>query len=229
MSSGHRQLTLAETLEALGEGYGRLNDLLGSRGEWELLSPTRCAGWSATDLIFHLVWDAQRSLVALATPAQAEPDLDYVSYWRGWPRRDDAALRNAQFVRASAAALATTTGVVDLWLRTSIAVLTLARAAMPSLKVHPQGHVLTLPDLLATPVVELTIHHLDLLPGLPGPGPGPRALALLRETLDGLLGCTCPGDWPTEVYALKATGRELLTDAETVTLGALVDRPPLTA
>jgi hypothetical protein len=136
--------------------------------------------------------------------------------------------RNAQFVRVSAAAFPTTE-VVEVWLRTSAAVLALASAAMPSLKVHTQGHVLTLPDLLATLVVELTIHHLDLLPGLPGPSPGPRALALLRETLDGLLGCTCPGDWATEVYALKATGRELLTDAETVTLGALVDRLPLTA
>ena len=46
--------------------------------------PTRCAGWTVRDLVYHLVGDAQRALVAVHTPTAAEADVDAVTYWANW-------------------------------------------------------------------------------------------------------------------------------------------------
>ncbi len=54
--------------------------------------------------------------------------------------------------------------------------------------------------------------------------PARDALRVVRRVLDGLLGDTVP-DWVDRTYALKATGREPLTDAERAVYG---ERFPLT-
>ncbi|GAA3103191.1 hypothetical protein GCM10020254_56140 [Streptomyces goshikiensis] len=43
--------------------------------------PSGCAGWLVRDLVCHLVIDAQDVLITLATPVEAEPTVDAVSYW----------------------------------------------------------------------------------------------------------------------------------------------------
>jgi len=88
--------------------------------------------------------------------------------------------------------------------------------------------VIALPDLLATLTVEAVLHHLDLTVNLDGPPPAPpAALEVVRLTLDGLLGSPLPVAWDAETYALKATGRMALEDAELDRLGPLGVRLPL--
>ncbi len=43
--------------------------------------PSGCAGWLVRDLVCHLVIDAQDVLITLATPTDAEPTRDAVTYW----------------------------------------------------------------------------------------------------------------------------------------------------
>jgi hypothetical protein len=74
---------------------------------------------------------------------------------------------------------------------------------------------------------EAAVHHLDLVAFCDDPGPGPQSLALVRETLDGLLGHSAPADWDDARYALIGTGRAPLTGAERAALGADAARLPL--
>jgi hypothetical protein len=58
-------------------------------------------------------------------------------------------------------------------------------------------------------------------------GPSGVGLAIVRETLDGMLGQPVPAGWDDVGYALKATGRAQLTAEDRARLGALADRFPL--
>ncbi len=94
--------------------------------------------------------------------------------------------------------------------------------------VATQGHALAAGDFLATLAVEAAIHHLDLAAGdesLAGP-PGP-GLAVVRDTLDGVLGQPVPAGWDDVDYALKAAGRVGLTAGDRAGLGVLAARFPL--
>jgi len=91
-----------------------------------------------------------------------------------------------------------------------------------------QGHTLTTGDFIATLAFEGTVHYLDLTVGLPSaPDPDPASLALVRRTLDGLLGTVLPGDWDDLTYALKGTGRVPVSESDRASIGALADRLPL--
>src|SRR5206468_12061978 len=61
--------------------------------------PSRCQGWSRGDLLFHMLLDAQRALVAFATPAPGEPDVDFVSYWAPFRPGAEGYAAHARFVR----------------------------------------------------------------------------------------------------------------------------------
>jgi hypothetical protein len=69
------------SLEALDAAYGDLSNVIGSLDEAASWRSTRCTGWVVRDLVFHLLGDAQRGLVALATPADRPADRDAISYW----------------------------------------------------------------------------------------------------------------------------------------------------
>jgi hypothetical protein len=93
--------------------------------------------------------------------------------------------------------------------------------------VTTQGHVLRIPDFLAT---EAAIHHLDLVVDLPdAPPPGPLATAVAVATMDGLLSdeTVRPAAWSDGDYPLKATGRVPLTDRERWGLGEAAGWFPL--
>jgi uncharacterized protein (TIGR03083 family) len=212
---------------AMVASYQAVTDDVGKLGEDELARPSRCRGWSRGDLLFHLLLDAQRALVTFATPATGEPDVDFVSYWAPFRPGTDGYDEHARFVRRVASSYRSDLVIAAQWAETAAAA---ARAAgLPAdSTVATQGHVLLVPDFLATLAVEATIHHLDLAPGdgnLAGPsGPG---LAVTRETLDGILGQRVPADWDDVSYVLKATGRAELTDSDHASLGTLATRFPL--
>lgn len=197
-----------------------------------LQRPTRCRGWLVADLLFHVLCDAQRALVALASPATGPADVDDVSYWRAFTPGgdDDASVKHAWWARRSAAAFDRPSGVVRIWSDTAPAAARAAAAADPDGYVTTQGHVLRVPDLLATLTTEAVIHHLDLvvdLPDAPLPAAAPTRVAV--ATVDGLLSddAVRPTGWDDRDYLLKATGRVPLTDRDRLELGEAAGWFPL--
>ena len=206
----------AAVAAALDAAYAGITAVVADLDDAALLAPTGCRGWLAADLLLHLTGDAQRALVALATPAPGPADVDFVSYWRA-AGGAAASAEHAQWVRRTAAAFHLPTGVVRLWRDTApaaaraaatavrdtaaapllrpveVAVFTdspglgAANPAGPMAHVATQGLVIALPDFLATLVTEAVIHHLDLIRHLPhAPVPAEEAVAVARSTLDGL-------------------------------------------
>ena len=224
-SSGSRTALLAATWEAITsvvEGVEAPDRI-----------PTGAAGWSVQDLLLHVLLDAQRALVACATPGPEPADVDAVGYWAARARSDGsgddggADSAHARFVRRAAAAYDGPAGLLAQWRATSGAAVR-ALASCPHDRVRTQGHVLTVADLVETLVVEAAVHHLDLVAHLPSaPPPSEEALRVVRSTLDGLLGTRLPTGWDAVEHVLKGTGRLPLDDADRAALGPLADRFPL--
>jgi Mycothiol maleylpyruvate isomerase N-terminal domain len=189
--------------------------------------PTGCAGWSVRDLLFHLRGDAQRALVALASPAGTEPDTDAVSYWTHWRPGSDDARESLRMTRIGASVYSGLRPILDGYAETTEAVVYAATHTDPDLPVRTQGHVLRAGDLVRTLVVEAAVHHLDLVVALDRPLPSSGALRLVREALDGLLGEPLPPAWDDVTYARIGTGRAAPSDEDRVALGRLAERFPL--
>ena len=218
-------------LGAFRQAYGGVTALVGGLSGADLLAFSRCRGWVVADVLFHLLGDAQRSLVALASPAPGPPDRTFVSYWTGFPPEQDH-VPGAWSVRRAAAALGDGAAVAELWRETAPAAVRAAASADPAGSITTQGLVLAVPDFLATLVTEAVIHHLDMTVDLPAaPAPGPEAVALAARTLDGLLGADGPrpAGWTTEEYLLKGTGRHPLSDQDRAALAGTAGRFPLLA
>jgi hypothetical protein len=189
--------------------------------------PTGCSGWSVRDLVFHLRGDAQRALVALATPAGGAPDTDAVSYWSHWRPGTEGARTSLRMTRISASVYSGLRPILDSYAETTEAVLYAAAHTDPAMPVRTQGHVLTAGDLVRTLVVEAAVHHLDLVVALDRPLPSAGPLRIVRETLDGLLGQALPLPWDDVTYARTGTGRAPISAADRRALGPLAGRFPL--
>ena len=213
--------------ELLTATYRSLSEQVTDLRPDEAWQPTGCAGWAVLDLTLHLVDDARRGLVALATPADGPATSDAVAYWRAWQptgaQDEDVAWRTR--VRASVAG-----GLAELsavYAELVAAVTVLAERIAPDDLVGTQGHVLRADDLLSTLAVEAAVHHLDLVAHLDRPGPAPEALAEVRRVLEGLLGGPLPAGWDDATAARRGTGRAPLDDADRTALGSSAERFPL--
>lgn len=223
-------LDAGEAVGTLDEAYQGVTGLVDSLGEADYLRATRCLGWTVTDCLYHLLGDARRALAALATPADRDTDVDFVSYWRPWQPGGGNALVRARAFRLAGAAMTAVDGPAVLagaWRETAPAAVRLARLA-PYPVVATQGHALSVADFAATLATEAAVHHLDMIAELPAaPGPSARCLSLVRRTLDGLLGEPVRTGWDDTQYALKGTARRQLSDEDRAQLGDQAERFPL--
>jgi uncharacterized protein (TIGR03083 family) len=224
----------AAALDALETGYRNITDVVTGLSESDLMRPSGCAGWAVTDVLYHQLLDAQRALVAFATPVTEPADRDDVSYWAAFAPQDgeagdrarDEAAAHARFVRVAASAYPPGT-LARVWSETAAAACRAARACRAE-AVTTQGYVLRPADFTATLAVETAVHYLDLTVSLPSaPPPGPASLALVRRVLDGLLGSPLPASWDDVGAAVKGTGRAPLTEEDRALLGPLAERVPL--
>jgi len=217
---------------ALDTAYGQLSHAVDGLDQAALMRPTRCTGWAVCDVLYHQLLDARRALRTFASPAEAPPDRDDISYWQPFspggemPPGGEAAARHARHVRIAASAYDPGDLVWD-WTETAQAACRAARAC-PHELVATQGHVLRTADFIGTLVVEAAVHYLDLTVDLPAaPPPEPLPLALVRRVLDGLLGAPQALGWDEQTYVLKGTGRLPLSGADRTSLGQEADRFPL--
>ncbi len=213
-------------LHALRIAYGDLAAFAASLDEDESWQPTACAGWTVRDLVHHLLGDAQRALVALATPASGPVDRTATTYWLDSPGAPDPDSRGIRASRTMASQWRLD-HLTATFAETATAVVNLAGRPAPTDLVATQGHVLSVDDLLGTLVVEATIHHLDMTTHLDSVGPQFEPLAITGATLDGLLGRPTPDAWSSQRWVCAATGRAQLTEEQRSFLGTDVDRLPL--
>jgi hypothetical protein len=224
---GALPLSLATTL---GRTYGQLTETVQGLADEDFARPTRCEGMAVGPLLVHLLYDAERALMAFATPSTAEPDRDFVSYWADFPAGSGS---DTSFVRTVASAYKNpSVKLVGHWRELSEAAVRAAAVALTDKHrlVETQGHVLRVGDFVATLVMEAAVHHLDLILDLPdAPEPAPEGLQVTARTLDGLFGPDAWDviGWDTTTYVLKATGRLPLDDHDHEMLGNHTTRLPL--
>jgi hypothetical protein len=212
----------------LRELYGSVTEAVSELDAAGFLKPTRADAWCVQDLLFHLLLDVQRALMAFASQTTAAPEVDAVTYWRSFrPDAGDGGVAHARFVRIASSAYAAPEHLVRHWRSTADAAVRAASATDATTSVQTQGHVLTASDLVNTLVVEATVHVLDLALAIEVAPPSAEALTVVRSVLDGLLGEPVHGGWSDEEYVLKGTGRVALTASDRHTLGARAARLPL--
>jgi hypothetical protein len=187
---------------------------------------TELPGWCVRDLIFHLLGDAQRALVALAVPSDAATDTDEVTYWLPWRPGTEGAAAGLRGTRISASAWSSVRGPAELYVETARAVLAVVERADLERTVTTQGRRLTGDALVRTLAIEAVIHHYDFGASVPNE-PNAVARAEMRRVLDALLGRPAPAHWPDARYVRLATGRLPLEATERAELGEAADRLPL--
>jgi hypothetical protein len=188
--------------------------------------PSGCTGWLVRDLVCHLVIDAQDVLITLVTPADTEPTVDAVTYWKlvDPPTGDDpldaliprlaAAYGDPALLRHHLDDLGSAAGRA-------------AALADPTLCVTTQDEVLTVGDYLSAYVLEWTLHHLDLIAHLPSAAEPPaETLAATRAIVEKIAGTPFPSSFSDTDALLVGTGRRAPTDAEKAELGDLAARLP---
>jgi uncharacterized protein (TIGR03083 family) len=177
--------------------------LRGIRGEaW---SRPALGVWNMAQLVAHLVRATTRVPEYLALPVEDVPLVDRVGYWRF----DADAQAPAVAQRAIDEAAAVDQAVLperfaEGW-HTTIA----------AAELHGPGHVLTtimgpmrLDEYLATRVLEVVVHHMDVRMALDQPPIAtPAAARLTMESLELLLGEPRPRNLGRTRFILAATGR----------------------
>ncbi|WP_407285910.1 maleylpyruvate isomerase N-terminal domain-containing protein [Streptomyces sp. BP-8] len=190
--------------------------------------PSGCTGWLVRDLVCHLVIDAQDVLITLVTPAEAEPTVNAVTYWKVADEpptgRDPL---DALIVRLAAAY--EEPHLLKFHLDdVGSAAGRAAELADPGARVSTQDEVLTAGDYLGAYVLEWTLHHLDLIAHLPdATRPPVEALARTRAMLEEIAGAAFPASFGDQDALLVGTGRRAPTDDERAALGELAARLPL--
>lgn len=84
-----------DMLRALADCYRATTTAVTSLSADAFDLPTRCEGRSVRDVLFHPLLDAQRALVAFASPATEDPTTDLVEYWRPYRPGSEGAARRA--------------------------------------------------------------------------------------------------------------------------------------
>jgi hypothetical protein len=136
-------------------------------------------------------------------------DHDAASYWASFAADDDDQVPHILWMRRTATAYNRPEGALR-HLDDVAAMLRVALGRMPDHPVLFQGKTMTSGDFLATWVVELAVHQLDL--GEEAGHPTPGALTAVRRTVEAIADVDLPPTWDDEDAALIALGRVPVPD-----------------
>jgi len=220
---------MADPLEALAEECEEVSKIVLDLSEDDFARPTRCTAWNVKELLGHIYRDVDRINTAMASPAPPEATHDSLTYWTSYDRTTDGrdiADRAKELAAQYGSGPALSEAWDEMWRRA----IDVARAADRSRLVVTWGPVLSLEEFLKTRVFETTVHRMDLEDALGRKGWGTdRAVAIVDETLEGLLGQEPPSDleWDVVDFIETGAGRRQLTDGERKILGPLAGRFPL--
>ncbi|WP_422770123.1 maleylpyruvate isomerase N-terminal domain-containing protein [Plantactinospora sp. WMMC1484] len=199
----------------------RLAEVLAELTEPDFARPTPCPPWSVRDLVAHVDTGAGRVLGMLAEPAPPRARVDAAGYFgptKFAPEIDRARIDTA---RREGAGFGSGRKLAENFAATWRAAYDATCAAPPGRLVRTRhGDPMTLEDFLATRVVELGVHGLDLAAALDRP---PWLTAPAAELVAGLLtrsagpagdGLAADLHWDRLTLVAKATGRQPLTARE---------------
>lgn len=172
---------------------------------------SRCRGWLVGDVLAHLHLGLIEMLAGFPQRTDRPADTDMASYWtKPLPESDLPGWAHVRFARALASSYARPTGQLP-HVRTTVRGLRRLVADLDTgYRVEFQGHVLEVPDFLASWVVEVAVHHLDMTVELPdAPGPPASGPAVVRETVARLVPDPAVLDGHDDRWVtLAGTGRE---------------------
>ncbi|GAA2022962.1 hypothetical protein GCM10009740_10120 [Terrabacter terrae] len=201
-----RQLSFAheQAVERLSRQVGELVAAAGSMSDLELLGSSLCHGWSRLDVVVHVRMGLQEMALGTIAASGEEPDHDAASYWAAHPDdRDDDPVLHILWLRRTAAAYSRPRAAVT-HLREAADAAVRAAQTMPEGTVAFQGKHLRSGDFLATWVVELAVHQLDL--GVTDDGSS--GLAWTRATLEAIAEAELPAALEDRTAVLVGLGRQ---------------------
>jgi len=211
-------------LEALAAESRRLAGIMLAVGEDDFDRPTRCRPWTVRALLAHVLVASNRlpAMLAEATLAEPQPEeasVSAASYYRADERFGREAT-DARIAAATSDAASFVSGhaLAQVFEAAVREMLTLSRAEPPGRVVFTRWRdAMLLSDFLATRVVELAIHGLDLADGLGrDPWMTPPAADVVHRVLDGrgAIASVPELDWDQATLIEVATGRRPVTEAE---------------
>jgi hypothetical protein len=180
-----------------------------SFSDYDLLGASLVHGWSRLDTVVHLRLGLEEMAGVCAAQVDGPPDHDAASYWATFAEDDDDPVPHILWTRRTAAAYAEPRGALR-HLDDVAGTIRIALKRMPDHPVLFQGKTMTSGDFLATWIVELAVHQLDL--GAEAGHPTAGSLAVVRETVEAIADVTLPAEWSDEEAALVALGRAPLPD-----------------
>lgn len=197
----------------------------------DLQAASYCRGWTVGDVLTHLHLGLQEMLLGIVAATDSDPDTDAVAYWRvDPPSNDDQPVHDdiaqIRFTRLLASAYRRPTGLVGHMRPTAEGVMT-SVGRMYDGAVAFQQRVLTTGDFLATWVVEVTVHHLDLIRELDLDLPPAQGLRISRDTVEALAGGLLPVQWADATAVLIGAGRVPPSAEQRVEAGEVVQRFPV--
>ncbi len=172
--------------------------------EYDLLGASRVHGWSRLEVVVHTRLGLEEMVGVCAMQVDGPCDHDAASYWASFAADDDDQVPHILWMRRTASAYTRPEGA----LRHLDDVAAMLRVALARLPDHPllfQGKTMTSGDFLATWVVELAVHQLDL--GDEAGHPTPGSLTAVRRTVEAIADVDLPHTWDDEHAALIALGR----------------------
>jgi len=193
--------------------------------------PTRCPPWDVKALLGHMWRDVDRILVYLAEPAPAAADATEVTYFRAYdPVADapDISRRGQDMADEHGSGRALARSFDRRWREAVDA----SRREDPMRIVPTFRPSLLLPDYLATRVLEIAVHGLDLAHALGREAwITPEGTSIVRDILVGLMGTEPPAalEWDDVTFIETGTGRRGLSDDERAILGDRAALFPLLA
>ncbi len=218
-----------DVLDVLAAECGLVSEVVGGLSEDEFGLPTRCPPWDVKVLLAHMWRDMDRVRTALATAPPAEADTTAVTYWRSYDPVVDAPDISDR-AREVAAGFATGAGLARSFGQNWREGLEAARREDLGRIVVTWGPALRLDEFLATRVLEIGVHGLDLAAALGrDPSITSGGVAVVRGILVGLLGQEPPAvlGWDDVAFIEVGTGRRPLAANEREVLGAAAGLFPL--
>jgi uncharacterized protein (TIGR03083 family) len=221
--------TKESTLEALEFECALVSEVVTGLSESDFGLATRCAPWDVKVLLGHLWRGVGRIVEYAVAPEPATADDDAVTYWRAYDPIADGAK-----ISAGASEVADRFGAGPELARSfdehRRACVEAARGMDGGRLVSTRFTTIRLDEFLATRVLEMAVHGLDLAAAL---GRRPwitiAGAEITCSILTGLLGGSPPAalGWGDVAFIEIGTGRRDLAESERRVVGGAAERFPL--
>jgi uncharacterized protein (TIGR03083 family) len=220
-----------EEIDALAAEGAKTSAFLRGLDAPEWKAPTRCPPWNVRELVVHMTMMMEGvSETAKAAPLAVEPVKNRVTWWDYDIEEDQA--ETLRWVEEAGARLPEGS-LYDRW---HSSINRAVPAVIGSLEdgdpvVQPGDNPILISEYIATRVLEITIHSMDVRDafGL-GPDPSPEGLTLTVDILERRLGSDPRAMGFEDVdFTLLATGRRTPTAEDRKRLGSHAGMLPLLA